>query len=133
MVRSIRIVAVWLFLQAQSAFAFFPPSEGQDPGMQMLFMIPVFFIIFYFILIRPQKKEQQRHQERIANLKKGDRIVTGGGVHGTVKGTKEKTLVVEIAEGVKVTLNRQSVSAVLEPEAGRGRKGADEEEEEDGS
>lgn len=94
-------------------------------------MLLIFFGIFYFIVIRPQQKEQRQHQERIRGLQKGDRVITSGGIHGTVRATKEKTLVLEIAEGVKVTLNRQAVSAVLESTPSKGKQTEDQEEEEE--
>ncbi len=98
--------------------------------MNLLPMLLLFFGIFYFIVIRPQQKEQRQHQERINAVQKGDRVITSGGIHGTVRATKEKTLVLEIADGVKVTLNRQAISAVLENTPGKGKQTEDEEEEE---
>lgn len=95
------------------AFAPSPDGSAGDPT-QFFLMIAMFFAIFYFIVIRPQQKEQKKHQERINNLQKNDRVVTSGGIHGTVRATKEKTVVLEIADGVKVTLNRAAVTSVLE-------------------
>jgi len=112
-----------------------PGEKGADPTFQFFMMIGMIVLIFYFIVIRPQQKEQKRHQRRIDELKKGDRVVTSGGMHGTVRATKEKTLVLEIAEGVKVTLNKQSVSTVLEDEGAKskrsGRESAEDEAEEE--
>lgn len=110
------------------------PQSTSSPGGEfgtLLPMLLIFFGIFYFIVIRPQQKEQRAHQARIAALQKGDRVITSGGIHGTVRATKEKTLVLEIAEGVKVTLNRQAVSAVLENTPSKGKQAEDEEEEEE--
>jgi preprotein translocase subunit YajC len=113
---------VILFL-ASPALAFAPPpGEGgqqTDPLSQMFLMIAIFMAIIYFIIIRPQQKEQKRHQQRIDSLKKGDRIITAGGIHGEVRSTKEKTLVLEIAEGVKITLNKSAVSTVTEEGSGQ--------------
>jgi preprotein translocase subunit YajC len=106
-------------------------SGADGSGLtQLLPMLLIFFGIFYFIVIRPQQKEQRQHQERISNLQKGDRVITSGGIHGTVRATKDKTLVLEIADGVKVTLNRQAVSAVLEGTPGKGKQTEEDEEEE---
>lgn len=120
-----------LFTHSALAFAPAPGGQGSDPT-HFLLMILMFFAIFYFIVIRPQQREQRQHQDRIKNIQKGDRIVTSGGIHGTIKATKEKTLVVEIADGVKITVNRQAISAVLDNTAPKGRSanGLDDEEEE---
>ena len=119
-------------------------SWAQSPGKaapadpsSFIFLMIAMVGIMYFVVIRPQQKEQKQHQQRIDALKKGDRVVTAGGLHGLVKTVKEKTLVLEIAPGVKVTLNRQSVTAVLESEGGKGKKNgsnqeaSDEDEEEE--
>jgi len=75
------------------------------------------FVIFYFLLIRPQQKKQKQHREMIGNLKSGDRIVTGGGIHGRVTAVSDTTLTVEIADKVRVKVNRSNVSAVVQPTA----------------
>jgi len=78
------------------------------------------FAIFYFILIRPQQKKMKEHRQMVEELKKGDRIITAGGIYGTVEGTSQNTLTVKIAEGVKVKVTRGSVGTVLtEEEAGK--------------
>jgi preprotein translocase subunit YajC len=120
---------LFLSARASDAFATSPGGQGSDPT-QFLLMIAVFFAIFYFIVIRPQQKEQKSHQERISTLQKGDRVVTSGGLHGTVRSTKEKTLVVEIADGVKVTVNRSAISAVLEGGGSKSKPGDEDEDEE---
>ncbi len=112
-----------------SAWAQSPGQPASADPTNFIFLMVAMVAIMYFIVIRPQQKEQKQHQLRINALKKGDRVVTTGGIHGTVKLVKEKTLVVEIAQGVKVTLNRQSVTTVLEGENGKGKKSEPEEEE----
>lgn len=67
-------------------------------------------IIFYFMLYRPQKKEQQRRSELLGGLKKGERIVTIGGLYGTIIGLNDKTVTVKIADKVDVTILRTAVS-----------------------
>jgi len=75
-------------------------------------LIPILlmFVIFYFLLIRPQQKQARRHQEFIRNLKIGDRVVTTGGIHGEIKGLTETTLTLEIADKVRVKVTRTAVS-----------------------
>jgi preprotein translocase subunit YajC len=125
------IIYLTFLLGGTPAFGFAQSSSGQgsDPT-QFLIMIVMFFAIFYFIVIRPQQKEQKQHQARINNLQKNDRVITSGGIHGTIRATKEKTVVVEIADGVKVTVNRQAITAVLDSTSSKGRSSDDEEGEE---
>jgi len=76
--------------------------------------IIVMFAIIYFLMIRPQQKRHKQHQEMLKNLKKGDKIVTSGGLIAKVLNVKEDRLVATIAEGVKVEVARNSVATVIE-------------------
>ena len=91
-------------------------AQGAGGGFSSLIMMVVIFAIFYFILIRPQQKKMKEHKKMVEELKKGDRIVTSGGIYGTVENTTPETLTVKIAEGVKVKITRGSVGAVVKPE-----------------
>jgi preprotein translocase subunit YajC len=82
-------------------------------GYQGIVMMVVIFAIFYFILIRPQQKKMKEHKKMVDDLKKGDEIVTAGGMYATVENTSPETLTVKIAEGVKVKITRSSVGAVV--------------------
>jgi len=73
------------------------------------------FMIMYFLMIRPQQKKAKEHREMIQNLKKGDKIVTGGGIHGRVTGMDDTTLTVEIADKVRVKVNRGNILGVVQP------------------
>jgi preprotein translocase subunit YajC len=75
------------------------------------------FVIFYFLLIRPQQKKTKDHRQMISNLKKGDRIVTSGGIHGRITGMDESTITVEIADKVRVKVVRGNVSNLSQPAA----------------
>ena len=75
------------------------------------------FVIFYFLLIRPQQKKTKEHRAMIGNLKKGDRIITSGGLHGRITGMDETTLTVEIADKVRVKVARANVSGLSQPAA----------------
>jgi preprotein translocase subunit YajC len=85
-------------------------------GYQGIIMMVVIFAIFYFILIRPQQKKMKEHKKMVDELKKGDEIVTAGGMYATVENTSPDTLTVKIAEGVKVKITRSSVGAVVKAE-----------------
>ncbi len=95
-------------------------AAGQGAGGGFTAFIPLIlmFVIFYFLLIRPQQKKSKEHRQMITNLKKGDRIVTSGGIYGRITGLDENTLTVEIAEKVRVKLNRGNVSARIQAESG---------------
>ncbi|MBE0478943.1 preprotein translocase subunit YajC [Candidatus Aerophobetes bacterium] len=70
------------------------------------------FVIFYFLLILPQRKKQREHQEMVKNVKKGDKIVTSGGIYGTITRVKKNYIEAEIASGVVVRVQRGSISAL---------------------
>ena len=76
--------------------------------------IILIFVIMYFLLIRPQQKKQKEHREMIQSLKKGDRVVTGGGIHGRITGMDDTTFTVEIADKVRVKINRGNVAAMVQ-------------------
>jgi preprotein translocase subunit YajC len=68
--------------------------------------------VWYFLLIRPQKQQQQKHQDTVANIKKNDEVITVGGIHGTVVNVKEKTLIIRVDENVKLEIEKNSISVV---------------------
>ena len=94
-----------------------PGPGGEQPSM-MLQMMPfvLMFVVMYFLIIRPQHKKQKDHQQMVDSLQKGDRVVTSGGVHGTVTRIKEADaiLVVQVAKDVQIEVSRGSVSRVVE-------------------
>ena len=91
-------------------------GAAQGGGFSSLIMMIAIFAIFYFILIRPQQKKMKEHKKMVEELKKGDRIVTSGGMYATVENATPDTLTVKIAEGVKVKITRGSVGAVVKTE-----------------
>lgn len=84
-------------------------------GFSAFVPLILMFAIFYFLLIRPQQKKTKQHREMLGNLKKGDRIITGGGIHGRITGISDTTLTVEIADRVRVKVNRSNVMALTQP------------------
>ena len=99
---------------------FMPLLQGTAQGgfASFGFLIPMIlvFVIFYFLLIRPQKKEQQKTEKMISQLQKGDKIITIGGIHGVVSSTKEKTIIIKVDDNCKIEINRSAVGAVLKDE-----------------
>ena len=88
-------------------------AQGGSGGFASFIPLILMFVIFYFLLIRPQQKKTKEHRQMIDNLKTGDRIITSGGIHGRITGVSENELTVEIAEKVRVKVNRASVSALV--------------------
>jgi preprotein translocase subunit YajC len=89
-------------------------TEGAA-GFSGFIPIILMFVIFYFLLIRPQQKRQKEQRNMISNLKKGDRIITSGGLHGRITGIDDTTLTLEIADKVRVKVGRNSVAGMLQP------------------
>jgi preprotein translocase subunit YajC len=90
-----------------------PAPDVPQPSF-LVSMMPLIFIvvIFYFLLIRPQQKRQKAHQQLVASIKTGDKIVTSSGIHGIVANVKEKTILVKVADNVKIEFDRSSVAGV---------------------
>ncbi|MBP1930437.1 preprotein translocase subunit YajC [Ammoniphilus resinae] len=89
-------------------------AEGAAGGGFLGSILPLvlMFAIFYFLLIRPQQKKAKQRNAMLAAVKKGDKVVTIGGIHGTVQELREDTVVLKISEATKVTLERGAISAV---------------------
>jgi len=99
------------------AFAMTGGGEGGGGSLiTSLMPLALIFVIMYMLIIRPQQKKQKDHQRMIDALKKGDEIVTNGGVHGTIVGVKERdqTLIVKIADNVKIEVSRSAVARMKE-------------------
>jgi preprotein translocase subunit YajC len=112
------------------AYAQAAGGGGGFGGLEPLLPLILIFVVFYFLLIRPQQKKQKAHRELIANLRRGDRVVTAGGVIGQVtRVVDDRELMLEIAEGVRVRVMRAMVSEVLtKSEPARGKEDEDKEE-----
>ncbi len=87
-------------------------NNPQVSLMANLFPLALIFLIFYFILIRPQQKQQREFKKMVEGLKKNDQIVTIGGVHGTIVNVKDKTLVVRIDENTRVEIDKTAVGRI---------------------
>ncbi len=92
---------------------------GGESGLVTLLPLVLIFVVFYFLLIRPQQKKMKHHREMVGNLRRGDKVVTGGGLIGKVSKVDDSELQIELAEGVKVKVVRHTISEVLtKPEPG---------------
>ncbi len=87
-------------------------AQGQGNQYQGIIMLVAMFAIFYFLLIRPQQKRAKQQKELVGGLKAGDNVVTAGGIHGSITAVEDATVTIEIAKGVKIKINRGSVTDV---------------------
>ena len=89
--------------------------EGAAGGNPLSMLLPfvLIFAVFYFIVIMPAKKQQKKKDAMIAGLKKGDRIVTGGGIHGTVATVEDQSLLLKVAENTKIRISKSAVAGLV--------------------
>lgn len=90
------------------------PAATAGGGDILIQMAPIvlIFIVFWFLLIRPQQKKAKEHRAMVQGLKRGDRVVTNGGIFGQISHVADDHLMVEIADGVKIKLAREAISAI---------------------
>lgn len=105
------------------------PAYAQDAasmmsGVSQFAPLVLIFVVFYFLLIRPQQQRQKELKRSLAALRRGDRVVTGGGILGTVQRVREGSneVEIEIAQNVRVTVMRETISTVLKPTAANDAK-----------
>ena len=95
-----------------------PPGGGAGGGMQsgITSLVPliIMFAIFYFLLIRPQQKKAKEHKALLEALKKGDLVVTAGGMHGKVTAVEETIVTLEVANGVNIKFNKGHIAAIVD-------------------
>ena len=96
-----------------NAYAEAPAQQAAAPGFEMLIMIGLFFVIMYFMIIRPQQKRQKEHKRLMDSLSKGDEVVTNGGIMGRIKNVSDDALRVEIADGVEIKMQKHAIATVL--------------------
>lgn len=81
----------------------------QNNGIMSIIMLVLIFVVFYFFMIRPQTKKQKEIQKQRAAMKAGDSVITSGGIYGKIKEVKENTLLIEVAENVRIKVDKNSV------------------------
>jgi preprotein translocase subunit YajC len=91
------------------------PQGGEGGGglISTLIMFGAIFLIFYFMIIRPQQKRSKEKEKMLSNLEKGDKVLTSGGIHGIVSGLEEKTALLQISDNVKIKVERSAIATVL--------------------
>ncbi len=108
--------------------AYAQAAGGGESGLITLLPIVLIFVVFYFLLIRPQQKKMKQHKEMVGALRRGDRVVTGGGLIGTVaKVVNENEVQVDLAENVRVKVVRHTIQDIMsktEPAGGKPKEAA---------
>jgi preprotein translocase subunit YajC len=91
------------------------PQGGEGGGglISTLIMFGAIFLIFYFMIIRPQQKRAKEKANLLANLEKGDKVVTNGGIYGVISGLEEKTALLQVSDNVKIKIDRSAITTVL--------------------
>lgn len=93
-----------------------PQQGGAQGGGNMISTFVMFgaiFLIFYFMIIRPQQKRAKEREKLLSSIQKGDKVVTSGGMHGVVAGVEEKTILLQVTETVKVKMERSAITTIL--------------------
>jgi len=105
---------MWIIVSGVLPLAAAPPSNGgsQQGMLPSLLLFGLIFLVFYFLIIAPARKKQKAPTEMISSLKNGDRVVTQGGIHGTVVGVSENTVQVRVADNVKLDFARNAVAGL---------------------
>ncbi len=91
-------------------------ASGQGGGFGALVPLILMFAIFYFLLIRPQQKKQKEHRQMLGSLKKGERVITSGGLYGRITGITDTVVTLEIAEKVRVKVGRANIAGMVPSE-----------------
>ena len=89
-----------------------PPPEGEERGFDwsLIIFLVLIFGVFYFLLIRPQRKRQKQHDELVQELQKGDRVITAGGIYGVIESISDESVVMKIESGVTIRVAKGSVA-----------------------
>ncbi len=83
-------------------------------ALQQLLPLIIIFVLFYFFLIMPQQKKQKERKNMLANLKKGDKVITIGGIYGTILDIKDEELVLDLGNGIKIKVARSAIGGLRE-------------------
>ena len=97
-----------------------PAGSSAGGGIAAFVPFIFIFVIMYFVLLRPQMKRQKDQQRLVSALKTGDRVVTNAGIHGLISNVKETTIIVKVADNVKIEMEKSAVATVLKSAEGAG-------------
>ncbi len=89
------------------------PQNGEGSMVSTLIMFGAIFAIFYFMIIRPQQKKQKEREALLNSVKKGDKIITGSGIHGTIAGLDDATVLIDVGNNTKIKMERSAIGQVV--------------------
>ena len=96
----------------ENLLAMAPQGGGSANLISTLIMFGAIFLIFYFMIIRPQQKRAKEREKMLNNMQKGDKVITSGGLHGTIAGLDEKTVLLQVSDNVKMKFERSAIASV---------------------
>ena len=89
-----------------------PQGGGSANLISTLIMFGAIFLIFYFMIIRPQQIRAKEREKMLSNMQKGDKVITSGGLHGTIAGIDEKTVLLQVSDNIKMKFERSAIASV---------------------
>jgi len=101
------------FMEIPIILAQAAPGPAQPSALFQFIPLIIIAVLFYFLLIRPQQKKQKEHQALVASVKTGDKVVTSSGIYGIVANVKETTLLLKVADNVKIEMDKAAVATVV--------------------
>lgn len=122
-VLKIGLIAGLLIIVMALAGGCVAPAEGQDANPNstwyMLGFLVLIFVLFYFVMIRPQRKRQKEQQTMMQGLQKGDKVITAGGIYGTIESVGEDSVVIKVESGATMRVNKGSVAVRRDETTGK--------------
>ena len=100
----------WALAQAEA-----PEPQGFERILREFGLLPLLFVVAYFLMIRPAIKQNKQHQETLKSLKKDDEVITSGGIYGKIHAIEDKLVVLEVANGVRIKVLRANIAGKWNP------------------
>jgi preprotein translocase subunit YajC len=113
------IVGLLITVTAFIGGCYYPSEEGEGGGFDwtIIIFLVLIFAMFYFLMIRPQRKRQKEHRQMMEELRRGDRVVTAGGIYGTIESVSEDSVVIKVESGATMRVAKGSVAIKREGQA----------------
>lgn len=102
----------------ETLIAMAPQGGGSANLISTLIMFGAIFLIFYFMIIRPQQKRAKEREKMLAAMQKGDKVITSGGLHGTIAGLDDKTVLLQVSDNVKMKFEKSAIASVISSKEG---------------